>query len=64
MNLSVFCLVYSFTDDPSRAGGNRESVHAVLAGLDPAHEISFALTLGKLMTVHQNDQNGMKYGPG
>lgn len=50
------------TIDPSRVGGNLESAHAILAGLDPAHEIGFALAMGKLMTVHLNDQNGIKYG--
>ena len=49
------------TIDPSRVGGNLESAHAVLAGLDPAHEIGFAMAMGKLMTVHLNDQNGIKY---
>lgn len=53
--------VSAATIDPSRVGGNLESAHAVLAGLDPAHEIGFALAMGKLMTVHLNDQNGMKY---
>ena len=47
--------------DPGRVGGNLESAHAILAGLDPAHEIGFALAMGKLMTVHLNDQNGIKY---
>ena len=49
------------TTDPDRVGGNLESAHANLAGLDPAHEIGFALAMGKLMTVHLNDQNGIKY---
>lgn len=49
------------TTDPDRVGGNLESAHAILAGLDPAHEIGFALAMGKLMTVHLNDQNGIKY---
>ena len=49
------------TIDPSRVGGNLESAHAILAGLDPAHEIGFAMAMGKLMTVHLNDQNGIKY---
>ena len=49
------------TIDPSRVGGNLESAHAILAGLDPAHEIGFALAMGKLMTVHLNDQNGIRY---
>lgn len=49
------------TIDPKRVGGNLESAHAILAGLDPAHEIGFAMAMGKLMTVHLNDQNGIKY---
>lgn len=49
------------TTDPKRVGGNLESAHAILAGLDPAHEIGFALAMGKLMTVHLNDQNGIRY---
>ncbi|MBR2560782.1 MAG: TIM barrel protein [Eubacterium sp.] len=49
------------TIDPSRVGGNLESAHAILAGLDPANEIGFALAMGKLMTVHLNDQNSIRY---
>ena len=49
------------TIDPSRVGGNVESAHAVLAGLDPTCEMGFALALGKLWTVHLNDQNGIKF---
>jgi xylose isomerase len=49
------------TCDPSRVGGLLESAHAILAGLDPAVEIAFALAFGKLWGVHLNDQNGMKY---
>lgn len=49
------------TDDPSRVGGNLESAHAIIAGLDPANEIAFALKFGKLFTVHLNDQNGIRY---
>ncbi len=49
------------SNDPSRVGGLIESAHAVLAGLDPADEMSFALALGKLWSVHLNDQNGLKY---
>jgi len=49
------------TIDPSRVGGNLESAHAILAGLDPSNEIGFAIAMGKLMTVHLNDQNGIKY---
>lgn len=53
--------VSAATIDPSRVGGNLESAHAILAGLDPAHEIGFAMAFGKLFTVHLNDQNGIKY---
>ena len=49
------------SDDPSRVGGLLESAHAMLAGLDPASEIGFALAMGKLWGVHLNDQNGMKF---
>src|SRR5262249_36584356 len=37
------------------------SAHALLAGLDPADEMAFALAHGKLASVHLNDQNGLKY---
>jgi len=47
--------------DPNRVGGLLESAHAILAGLDPASEIGFALAMGKLWGVHLNDQNGMKF---
>jgi len=53
--------VSAATIDPSRVGGNVESAHAILAGLDPACEMGFALAMGKLWTVHLNDQNGIKY---
>ncbi len=49
------------SDDPLRVGGLLESAHAMLAGLDPASEIGFALAMGKLWGVHLNDQNGMKF---
>ena len=53
--------VSAATIDPRRVGGNLESAHAILAGLDPANEIGFALAFGKLFTVHLNDQNGIRY---
>ena len=53
--------VSSVSNDPSRVGGLLESAHAILAGLDPANEIAFGLAMGKLWSVHLNDQNGMKY---
>jgi xylose isomerase len=49
------------TNDPSRVGVLMESAHAILAGLDPSDEIAFAMSFGKLMSVHLNDQNGLKY---
>ena len=38
-----------------------ESAHSILAGLDPADEIGYALAFGKLWSVHLNDQNGLKF---
>jgi xylose isomerase len=46
---------------PDRVGVLMESAHIVLAGLDPADEIGFAMAFGKLWGVHLNDQNGPKY---
>ena len=53
--------VSAATIDPKRVGANLESAHAILAGLDPANEIGFALAFDKLFTVHLNDQNGIRY---
>lgn len=53
--------VSAATKDPSRVGGLLESAHAVLAGLDPANEMGFALAFNKLFSVHLNDQNGLKF---
>ena len=47
--------------DPSRSGVLIESAHSILAGLDPADDMAFALWHGKLWSVHLNDQNGLKY---
>ena len=49
------------SSDPKRVGGLIETAHALLAGLDPSDEMAFALSLGKLWSVHLNDQNGLKY---
>jgi xylose isomerase len=49
------------TVDPSRVGGLIETAHAMLAGLDPSDEMAFALSAGKLWSVHLNDQNGLKF---
>ena len=46
---------------PSRVGVLMESAHSILAGLDPADEIGFAMGFGKLWSVHLNDQNGLKF---
>src|SRR5512137_693126 len=47
--------------DPKRVGVLMESAHSILAGLDPADEIGFAMAFGKLWSVHLNDQNGLKF---
>jgi xylose isomerase len=47
--------------DPARVGVLMESAHSILAGLDPADEIGFAMAFGKLWSVHLNDQNGLKF---
>lgn len=49
------------TRDPGRVGGLIETAHCVLAGLDPSDEMGYALSFGKLWSVHLNDQNGLKY---
>jgi xylose isomerase len=49
------------TNAPDRIGVNIESAHVILAGLDPSDEMGLALALGKLWTVHLNDQNGLKF---
>ena len=47
--------------DPARSGVLIESAHSILAGLDPADDMAYALWHGKLWSVHLNDQNGLKY---
>lgn len=47
--------------DPARVGVLMETAHSILAGLDPADEIGFAMAFGKLWSVHLNDQNGLKF---
>jgi xylose isomerase len=49
------------TADPARVGTLIESAHSILAGLDPSDDMAYALYLGKLWSVHLNDQNGLKY---
>src|SRR6185437_14493794 len=38
-----------------------ESAHSILAGLDPADDMAYALYHDRLWSVHLNDQNGLKY---
>lgn len=49
------------TAAPDRVGVLIESAHAILAGLDPADEMAYALWHKKLWGVHLNDQNGLKF---
>jgi xylose isomerase len=49
------------SNDPKRVGGLIETAHSLLAGLDPSDDMAFALAMGKLWSVHLNDQNGLKY---
>ena len=49
------------TCDPGRVGVLIESAHSILAGLDPADDMAYALWHQKLWSVHLNDQNGPKY---
>ncbi|MGO8699862.1 MAG: TIM barrel protein [Limisphaerales bacterium] len=53
--------IAQITSDPPRVGCLIESAHAILAGLDPADEIDFAMSFGKLWSLHLNDQNGLKF---
>jgi xylose isomerase len=53
--------IAQLTSDPKRVGALIETAHAILAGLDPADEIDFAMTFGKLWSLHLNDQNGLKF---
>jgi len=53
--------ISQLTRDPKRVGCLIESAHAILAGLDPADEIDFAMAFGKLWSLHLNDQNGLKF---
>lgn len=49
------------TIDPARSGVLIESAHSILAGLDPADDMAYAMWHNKLWSVHLNDQNGLKY---
>ncbi|MGI6580150.1 MAG: TIM barrel protein [Saccharofermentanales bacterium] len=49
------------TIDPDRVGVVVESAHSTMVGLEPAHDMAFAIAQDKLFSVHLNDQNGIKY---
>lgn len=49
------------TSDPERVGALLETAHAILAGLDPSDDMAYAISHGKLWSVHLNDQNCLKY---
>lgn len=53
--------IAQLTQDPKRIGALIETAHCILAGLDPADEIDFAMSFGKLWSLHLNDQNGLKF---
>ncbi len=53
--------IAQLTRDQKRVGCLIESAHAILAVLDPADEIDFAMAFGKLWSLHLNDQNGLKF---
>jgi len=53
--------IAQLTRAPKRIGCLIESAHAILAGLDPADEIDFAMAFNKLWSLHLNDQNGLKF---
>ena len=53
--------VAQLTRDPKRVGAVIETAHCILAGLDPSDEIDFAMSFGKLWSLHLNDQNGLKF---
>lgn len=53
--------IAQLTRDPKRVGCVIESAHGLLAGLDPTDEIDFAMSFGKLWSLHLNDQNGLKF---
>ena len=49
------------TCDPDRVGCLVETAHSILAGLDPADDMAYALAHDKLKSVHLNDQGGLKF---
>ncbi len=55
VGLSYLC------SDPERVCCLVETAHSILAGLDPADDMAFALAHDKLKSVHLNDQGGLKF---
>ncbi len=55
IGLSYMC------DDPERVAVLCETAHSILAGLDPADDMAYALAHDKLKSVHLNDQGGLKF---
>ena len=53
--------IAGMTIDPARVGGLVESAHSIIAGLEPTHDMAFALAMNKLWSVHLNDQNGVRF---
>ncbi|HEO71028.1 MAG TPA: xylose isomerase [Candidatus Hydrogenedentes bacterium] len=49
------------TNAPERCGCLVETAHSILAGLDPADDMAYALAFDKLKSVHLNDQGGLKF---
>jgi xylose isomerase len=49
------------TCDPARVCCLVETAHSILAGLDPADDMAYALAHDKLKSVHLNDQGGLKF---
>lgn len=51
----------SRTADPDRVGLLVESAHSTMAGLEATHDMALGLAFGKLLSVHLNDQNSIRY---
>ncbi len=49
------------TSEPDRVACLCETAHSILAGLDPADDMAYALAHDKLKSVHLNDQGGLKF---
>lgn len=56
-----FLAVAAQTSDPERVGILIEAAHSILLGEDPSDDMAMGLALGKLWSVHLNDQDGLKF---